>query len=197
MSSDEANISSSLNFILAFVSLRRLLPTQFRLDKHVDFAVHHGLDIARFRAGAVIFHHLVRLKNVGANLAAPGYISLFSVLPIDFGALLILLDFVKLGLQHFHRELAIAPLAALCLAGDNDSTWLMQNPHGSFDFVDVLPALAATAKCVDLKVGRINFYRGSISNFGNNIHTSERSVTPLVCVERRDTHQPVHTAFGL
>jgi hypothetical protein len=89
MSSDKANISSSLNFILAFVSLGRLLPTQFRLDEHVDVAVHHGLDIARLRAGAVIFHHLVWLKNVRANLAAPGYIALFSVLPIDFGALLV------------------------------------------------------------------------------------------------------------
>ena len=34
-------------------------------------AVHYILDIARFCASAVIFHHLVRLKNVRTNLIAP------------------------------------------------------------------------------------------------------------------------------
>ena len=131
----------------------------------------------------MIFHHLIWLKNVGTNLAAPGDVAFLSILPIDFRALLVLLDFVKLGLQHFHRQLTIASLAALGLAGDNNSTRLMQNPHCRFDFVDVLSAFAATAKCINLKVGRINFYWSGIGNFRNDIDTRERSVTSLVRIE--------------
>src|SRR5215831_17168920 len=91
----DRRVTSSLNFVVAFIALSRLLPTQFRLDKHVDVAVHHGLYVACFRSGSVIFHHLIRLKNVGTNLAAPGDVALFSVLPVDFGAFFVLLDLVK------------------------------------------------------------------------------------------------------
>src|ERR1700737_2469977 len=63
-------MSRELNFILALLALGRFLSAQFRLDEHVDLAIHHFLDIARRGAGAVIFHHLIRLENVGANLIA-------------------------------------------------------------------------------------------------------------------------------
>ena len=45
----------------------------------------------------MILHHLVRLKNIRPNLAAPGDIAFFAILPIDLGAFFILLDFVELG----------------------------------------------------------------------------------------------------
>ena len=73
----------------------------------------------------------------------------------------------------------------------------MQNPHGSLDLVDVLPALTAATKGVDLQIGGINFYRRSIGNFSNNVNASKRSVPPFVGIERRDTHEPVHAALGL
>src|SRR4030095_7678390 len=179
------------------LGLGRFLSPQFRLDERVDVALHHGLAIACFCSGSVIFYHLIRLKNVGANLAAPRDIAFLSILSVDFGALLILLDFVKLGFQHFYRQLPITSLAALCLTRDHDSARLMQNPNGSFHLVDVLPAFTAAAKRVDLKIGRINFYWSGISNFRNNIDTREGSVAPLVCVERRNAHQSVHAALGL
>jgi hypothetical protein len=40
------------------------LPPQFRLDKKIEIAIHHSLDITRFRAGPMVLHHLVRLKDV-------------------------------------------------------------------------------------------------------------------------------------
>jgi hypothetical protein len=40
------------------------LSAQFCLDKHVDVAIHHGLNIARLGAGPVVFHHLIWLKHV-------------------------------------------------------------------------------------------------------------------------------------
>ena len=131
-------------------ALCRFLSAQLRLDEQVDVAIHDRLHVARLRAGAVIFHHLVRLKNVGANLAAPRHVALLAILPIDLGALFVLLDFVELCLQHLDRELAIAPLAALGLTGDDDPRRLVHDAHRRLDLVHVLPAFAAGAKSVDL-----------------------------------------------
>src|SRR6266487_4323817 len=88
-------------------------PAQFCLDKRVDVAVHDILHIAGFCASAVVLHHLVRLENVRANLISPRDVAFLRILPVDLGALFVLLDFVKLRFQHFHRELAIAPLPPL------------------------------------------------------------------------------------
>src|ERR1700688_372338 len=83
-----------LNLVRTLLTLRRLLPAQLRLDEHVDLPVHHFLDVARLRAGAVVFHHLIRLENVRANLVAPRYLAFLAVLPVDLGALLVLLDLI-------------------------------------------------------------------------------------------------------
>jgi hypothetical protein len=42
----------------------RCLPPQFRLDKKIEIAIHHCLNVTRFRAGPMVLHHLVRLKDV-------------------------------------------------------------------------------------------------------------------------------------
>src|SRR5262249_31312757 len=98
---------------------------------------------------------------------------------------------------HFHRQLAIAALAALGLARHHNPAGLMQNPHGSFNLVDVLPAFAATAKRVDLQIGWINFYRSAVGNFSNNVNASKSSVPPFVRIEGRAPPEPVHAALGL
>src|ERR1700748_1997551 len=92
------------------LALARLLSAQLGLDEEIDRSIHHCLDVARFRAGTVILHHLIGLKNIGANLAAPRHIAFLAVLSIDLCALLVLLDLVKFCLQHPHREIAIASL---------------------------------------------------------------------------------------
>src|SRR5437763_16501462 len=72
------------------------LSTQFCLDKKVEVAVHHRPHIARFRPSPMIFHHLVGLKDIGANLVPPGYIALFPIAAIHLRPLLVLLQLVKL-----------------------------------------------------------------------------------------------------
>src|SRR5204862_1285682 len=141
--------------------------------------------------------HLIWLKNVGANLVSPRDLAFFPVLPLQVSAFLVFFDLIKFGLKHFHRELAIAPLAALGLAGDHDSAWLMQDAHRSFYLVDVLPAFAATSKRVDLQVGGIDFNRSGVSNFGKNIDTGERSVPAFVGIGRRNTEQAGGGTIGL
>src|SRR5947207_704998 len=75
----------TLNFV-TLLAFRRFLAAEFCLDEVVDLAVHDFLHVARFGAGAVVFDHLIRLKNVGTNLVAPGDLALLAVLPVDLGA---------------------------------------------------------------------------------------------------------------
>ena len=84
--------------------------------KAVDVAVHHRRHGAGDVAGAVVLDHLVRLEDVGADLVAPGNVALLAVEPLALGFLLVLLNEVKLGLEHLHGQLAVPALGALHLA---------------------------------------------------------------------------------
>ena len=175
----------------------RLLPAQFRLDEEIDVAVHHRLHVARLGAGAVILHHLIRLKNIRPNLASPCHVPLFSVLPVNLGPLLVLLDLVEFRLEHFHRELAVPPLTPLRLAGNDDSGRLVHDAHRGLNFVHVLAAFATSAEGVDLDIRGIHFDRRGVRDFRDNIDTCEGSVPPLVGVERRNAHEAMHPALGV
>src|SRR4051794_17888592 len=48
-----------------------LAPADSGLDECVDLAVEHRARIARLVFGAEIFHHLVRMQDVGAHLVTP------------------------------------------------------------------------------------------------------------------------------
>src|SRR2546430_2190792 len=48
-------------------------------DKGIEIAVHDALYIAGFDAGAKVFHHSIGLKDVAANLVAPGNAALLAV----------------------------------------------------------------------------------------------------------------------
>src|ERR1043166_1068443 len=86
---------STLDLIRTLLTLRCPLPPELRLDEDVDVAVHHFLHVARLGAGAVVFDHLIRLKDVGTNLVAPGDLAFLAVLPVDLGAFFVLLDLIK------------------------------------------------------------------------------------------------------
>ncbi len=88
------------------------------------------------------------------------------------------LDLVELGLEHLHREFAIAALAALGLAGHDDAGGHVGDADGGFDLVDVLAALAACAEGVELEVGFVDLDR-RVFDFGDDIHTRERGMAAL------------------
>jgi hypothetical protein len=73
----------------------------------------------------------------------------------------------------------------------------VQNPHGSFHFVHVLPAFAAAAESVDLQISGIDFNWRGIGDLRDNIDAGEGSVTTFVCIEGRNPHEPVHAPLGL
>src|SRR5436309_2087453 len=129
------------------------LSAQFRLDKAVDVAIHHGLHVARLRAGAVVFHHLIWLKHVRSNLISPSNLAFLAVLPLYLCAFFVFFELIKFRFQHFHRQFAIPSLAALGLTSDDDSTWFVQDAHCSLDLVHVLAAFSAAPKRADLEIG--------------------------------------------
>src|SRR5262249_37606435 len=94
--------------LLDALALCRFLPTQFRLDKHIDVPVNHGLHVARLSACTVVFDHLIRLKNVRSNLIPPRDLAFLAILPFHFRALFVLFELVQFCFQHLHCQLAVA-----------------------------------------------------------------------------------------
>ena len=88
-------------------------------------------------------------------------------------------------------------MAALGLATDDDPTGLVADAHSGFDLIHVLAAFASAAKGVDLQISRVDLERGGIGNLGDNIDAGKRSVTPFVCIEGRNAHEPMHSSLGL
>src|SRR5450631_1107881 len=134
------------------VGVRALLAAQLGFDEGVELAVHDGLYVAGLFASAEVLHHLVRLENVGANLAAETDLALFSVVLFHLGALLVELEFVEAGLEHIHRGGAVLDLRALVLAGDDEAARDVGDAHGGVGGVDALAARTAGAVDVDADV---------------------------------------------
>ena len=98
-----------------------LFTPEHRFDEAVDIAIHHGLDIAGFMTGAEVFHHLVRLEDVAADLAAPADLAFFRVVAVGVCFEFILFDLVELGTEGFPSEFAVAELGAFLGAADDDA----------------------------------------------------------------------------
>src|SRR2546428_3799402 len=64
-----------LLFLLPFHARQAFLRTpraQPRVDERIQVTVHHRLDVAGFHAGAEVFDHPTRLKDIASDLVAPG-----------------------------------------------------------------------------------------------------------------------------
>ena len=126
----------------------------------------------------MVLDHLVRLKDVGTDLATPGDLPLFSVLAIEFGALLVGFKLVDLGLEESHGQLGIASLAPLGLTGDDDPRGNVSEADSSLDLVNILPSLASGTVGVALDIGGIDLNRG-ILDLRRDVHASKGGVAPL------------------
>src|SRR5215207_1237656 len=83
----------------------------------IEIAIHHALHITRFHAGAQVFDHAIRLKDVTANLVAPRDRSFVPVEAFHFRFLLIDALRVDARDEELHCGGAILMLRALALAG--------------------------------------------------------------------------------
>lgn len=82
------------------------------LEKEVKISVEDALSVRGFRFGSVIFHHRVRVEDVGADLISPlcGF-----HLTTDIGnrrRVLLLSQMLELACQHAHGTLSVLYLAA-------------------------------------------------------------------------------------
>jgi len=153
--------------------------------------VHHAVHITRLVSGAVVLDQTVGLKDVGADLVAPG------VLP---EALLLgrlrLLPFadrlvVESGAQHLHGAVPVAVLGTLVLTGDHDSGGDVGDPHRRIGHVHVLAALAAGPEGVDTQIALLDFDLDPVVEIGERRHRREAGVAPMLGVERRHADQPM------
>src|ERR1700747_3177420 len=87
-----------LHLLVACSALSVRQSAELAFDKGIQVSVHYPLHVACLDAGSMIFDHLIRLKDIRANLTPPGDIPLLTVLPVQLGPLFILFDLVKLGL---------------------------------------------------------------------------------------------------
>src|ERR1043165_765700 len=92
---------------------------QVALDEHVDVAVENAVDVADLLLRPVILHHLVRMQDVAADLAAEADLLLDAADLRQLRLVLLHLDVVKARLQHAHRRVAVAVLRPLVLARHN------------------------------------------------------------------------------
>src|ERR1017187_2319727 len=139
-------------------------------DKWMNISVHDALHVTGLMAGAQVLDHLVRLKDVTADLIAPGHRAFLPVVFFHRGALLVLFLFVEARLQHRHRQLTVLVLAALVLALDHDAGRQVRHTNRCLNLVHILSALAAGPECVHLHVFHLDFDFDRSSQLRDHIH---------------------------
>ena len=91
------NLNLEAFLVLILRALDPDLAAEHGFDEGVEVAVHDGLDVAGFLAGAEVDDLLVGLEDVGTDLVAPADVALFTVGAVGLGLLLVLLELVELG----------------------------------------------------------------------------------------------------
>ena len=86
------------------------------VDKAVDLAVHHGLDLAHLVARAGVLGQGVGHEYVGTDLTAPLNFHLHALDVGDLLGVLLDLQFQKFGFEHLHAVVPVLELAAFRLA---------------------------------------------------------------------------------
>ena len=142
--------------MLSVLVLERL-HLEISVDEAVYVAVHNGVDVAVFKACAVILGEGVGHEDIGADLAAPANLFLVALDILYLVEMLALFYLEELRFEHPHGDLAVLMLAALDLAGDDDAGRDMRYTHGGRGLVDLLTARAARAVGVDFKIVGIYF----------------------------------------
>jgi hypothetical protein len=136
------------------------------------------------------------VHDVGADLATEGDLHLARFHGIQLGALLLQLEVIQPRLQHLHGDFPVADLAALVLAGDNESTRKVGDADRGIGHVDVLSSRPAGAVGVDAEILVLDLDLDVVVDLRPREHGREGRVPPGRRVERADPHQAVHSHLG-
>ncbi len=165
-------------------------------DEGFDFAVEDGLDITGLEIGAMVLYHLVRLKDVTANLIAPGNLAFVTIQFCKLGVALLLLPHKQARLEDLHSLCAVFVLASLVLALHDNAGRDMRDTNGGAYLVYVLAAGTAGTVKIDFQIVVLDFDINVLIEFGDAINGGEAGMAPFVCIERADTHQPMHARLA-
>src|SRR4051812_9009778 len=149
---DVLNLGVEAKHAVLLVTVLLRLRLQIGLDKHVDVAVEHALDVANFHLGALVLRQAVRLKNIGSNLAAESDTKLSVFDRLSLGLLLFPFQFVQSRSKNLHAHFLVLVLRAFVLALGYKSRGQMRDSHGRVRGVHMLSALAGRSICIDAKV---------------------------------------------
>src|SRR5579863_1944696 len=127
--------------LLVGFPLRAAQPADLGVDEVVDVALEHRLGLRGLVARARVLHHLVGVKDVVADLRAPGAAAVAPEV-IQFPGLLLAAALKQLGLQDRHRGGAVLNLGPLVLAGDDDAGRQVGDPDRGVGGVNALTTWA-------------------------------------------------------
>src|ERR1700735_33695 len=164
-------------------------------DEGIQIAVHNLVHITALKFCAVVLDEVIRLHGVGANLAAEADFGFRGVELMEGFAALFEFEFVKLRAENFHSPFAILVLAAFILALNDDAGRKMGDADGGFDFVDVLPPVAAGAEGIDAKIVGLDHDVDFVVGFRDYEDGGDRCVAACSLIEGRDAHQAMHATF--
>ena len=149
----------------------------------------------RFVLGPEIFHELIRLEDVAADLVSPRDIAFRRFVSRAVFLALGELYFVEASLQHLQRRRAVLVLASLGAADDLDAGRQVLHAHRRFDLVHVLPALSSGAHGRDFQVPVRHLDVDLVFDVGLYFHRRERRLAASISVEGTDPDETVDTGF--
>ena len=182
--------------VALFISLA-CFHCQVCVDETVDVAVHDGVDVAVFKAGARVLGQRVGHEDIGAYGAAEVYLHLHALDVADLLQVFALLDLGQLGAQHVLAVLEVLEVAALHLAGHDDAGRQVGQAHGAGGLVDLLAAGTGGAEHVHLDVLVAQLDLARVGDLGHDLHGGEARLPAAGGVEGADAHQAVHAVLAL
>src|SRR5258708_5327903 len=161
------------------------------LDEAVQVPVQPPRHVPHLEFRPVVLDHLVRVHDVGADLAAEGDVLLGRRHRVQLGPLLLPLQIVEAGLQHLQGHVAVADLAALVLAGDDDAGGQVGDAHRGVGHVHMLAPRPARAVGVDADVLLLNLDLDVLVDLRPDEDGGEGGVAAGPRIEGADPHQSV------
>ncbi len=100
------------------------------MDEGVNVAIHDGLEVGAFGAGAKVLDHLIGLEDVAADLIAPADFAFFAIELFHLRAFFVHDFLIQLRFEDLHGCGLVFVLGALILTGHYDVGREVGDAHG-------------------------------------------------------------------
>ena len=145
----------------------------------------------------MVFHHLVGLEDVGANLVTPRGLDVFAADLLNGIQMMLLLQGEQFSLEHIEGIFTVLNLAALGLTVHNKTGGDVFEAHRGRDFIHILTSRSTGANEFPFELVFFDFEFSIVIDFRSHFHESERGFTGVFSIERGEAHQAVNAVFVL